>query len=597
MSTTKIVLLGLSLLGLAQTAHAAITWDGGGADDFLVTPENWVGDVAPTLNATSVDSDIIFTGDVRTSPLTSVADQSYRRVTFDAGASPFTIGGSTEFLFNNTGSSTNVSANDSAFTQTFNVDVGMRRTVLRANAGDFVFNNRVRLYTQTSSFGGVKDFHVNAGFTGAAGAAMVGTGTLFVPAASTGWTGVASSKNGAFEISNNDALGDVGSRAASYTQIQGSATGTSGDAAGSLVLTGGITVGEYIYLDVRNAFNAHIRSKSGTNTLNGTIELENGNAPAISQNHYAIQSDGTGPGDLLTITGEIVASTEEAAPLGFIELALQGAGNGLISGNVGAGADGLPNPPLTNLVKNDGGTWKLSGTNTYLGTTTVNGGTLLVNGTHTGGSTYTVNGALGDYNLNGVVDAADYVLWRKNPGDHGGDPDGYNTWRQNFGNHSGTLGGTGSITADVVVNPGGTLAPGASVGTFTVGSADIDGTLRVEYDGNLDTIDRLDMTGALDITNATADFDNLTVALLNGGPHIFATYGSLTGTQFASVLDLPAGYSINYAYLGNQIALVSAGSGSSLGRGGAVPEPGAIVLAMVAALGLMFARRAPRVRG
>ncbi|HEX9832111.1 MAG TPA: hypothetical protein VGA66_03335, partial [Mycobacterium sp.] len=27
----------------------------------------------------------------------------------------------------------------------------------------------------------------------------------------------------------------------------------------------------------------------------------------------------------------------------------------------------------------------------------------------------------------------DYVLWRKSPGDFGGDPDGYNDWRANFG--------------------------------------------------------------------------------------------------------------------------------------------------------------------
>jgi autotransporter-associated beta strand protein len=596
MLATKIVLLGLSLLGLAQTANAAITWDGGGADDFLVTPENWVGDVAPTLNAASVASDIIFTGNVRTSPLTSVADQSYRRVTFDAGASPFTIGGTTEFLFNNTGSATNVSTNDSVNTQIFNVDVGMRRAVLNANAGDFIFNNRVRLFTRTSSFGGVKDFHVNAGFTGDFGVVMVGTGTLFVPAASTGWTGIAVPRNGAFEISHNDALGDVGSRAASYTQIQGSATGTSGDAAGGLVLTGGITVGEYIYLDVRNAFNAHIRSKSGTNTLSGTVELENGNAPSISQNHYALQSDGTAGSDLFKITGDIVHSGEEDAPLGFIQLALQGAGNGEVSGVIG-GIAGTPtfDYPI-NIIKNGGGKWTLLGANIYTGTTTVNDGTLLINGSHSGGGAYAVNGALGDYNLNGIVDGADYVLWRKN---NINDAQGYTDWQQNFGNHGGTLGGTGSITADVVVNPRGTLAPGAGVGTFTVGSADIDGKLRIEYDGNLDTIDRLNMSGALDITNATVDFDNLTVALLNGGPHIFATYGSLTGTQFASVLDLPAGYSINYTYLGNQIALVSAGSGSSstLHNGGNVPEPGAIALAMVAALGLMFARRVPHVRG
>jgi hypothetical protein len=43
----------------------------------------------------------------------------------------------------------------------------------------------------------------------------------------------------------------------------------------------------------------------------------------------------------------------------------------------------------------------------------------------------------GDYNGNGTVDAADYVLWRKDPGAFGGDPAGYNTWRTNFGRASG----------------------------------------------------------------------------------------------------------------------------------------------------------------
>jgi len=43
----------------------------------------------------------------------------------------------------------------------------------------------------------------------------------------------------------------------------------------------------------------------------------------------------------------------------------------------------------------------------------------------------------GDYNANGTVDAADYVLWRKDPASFGGDPAGYNTWRTNFGDASG----------------------------------------------------------------------------------------------------------------------------------------------------------------
>jgi len=42
-------------------------------------------------------------------------------------------------------------------------------------------------------------------------------------------------------------------------------------------------------------------------------------------------------------------------------------------------------------------------------------------------------GLAGDYNGDGKVDAADYVMWRKNPGAFGGDPAGYTAWRNNFG--------------------------------------------------------------------------------------------------------------------------------------------------------------------
>jgi hypothetical protein len=39
----------------------------------------------------------------------------------------------------------------------------------------------------------------------------------------------------------------------------------------------------------------------------------------------------------------------------------------------------------------------------------------------------------GDYNQDGKVDAADYVVWRNDPAAFGGDPAGYTTWRANFG--------------------------------------------------------------------------------------------------------------------------------------------------------------------
>ena len=44
----------------------------------------------------------------------------------------------------------------------------------------------------------------------------------------------------------------------------------------------------------------------------------------------------------------------------------------------------------------------------------------------------------GDYNRNGEVDAADYVMWRNSPSSFGGDPGGYNTWRAHFGQTAGS---------------------------------------------------------------------------------------------------------------------------------------------------------------
>src|SRR3954447_13936782 len=100
---------------------------------------------------------------------------------------------------------------------------------------------------------------------------------------------------------------------------------------------------------------------------------------------------------------------------------------------------------------------------TYVDTTTFddayvrNGGTLTINTDVSNhllriGATPAV--ALPDYNGNGIVDAADYVLWRKggpllNDATPGVDPDDYTTWRSQFGNSgSGTLNWTaGRITA------------------------------------------------------------------------------------------------------------------------------------------------------
>jgi hypothetical protein len=56
----------------------------------------------------------------------------------------------------------------------------------------------------------------------------------------------------------------------------------------------------------------------------------------------------------------------------------------------------------------------------------------------------------GDFNEDGAVDAADYVVWRKNPGGMF-TADDYDLWRANFGRLA--LGTVGSLIANEVTAP------------------------------------------------------------------------------------------------------------------------------------------------
>lgn len=122
---------------------------------------------------------------------------------------------------------------------------------------------------------------------------------------------------------------------------------------------------------------------------------------------------------------------------------------------------------------------------------------------------------------------------------------------------AGTLGGTGSLGGPLVVSAVASVAPGASnIGTFTADSAIVGGTYVCEVSGA--TGDVLATAGELKISaGAKLDFDAL--APPTGPATVIATYGSLVGT-FTTVQDLPSGYTLDYHYLGNQIAIVSSGA-------------------------------------
>jgi autotransporter-associated beta strand protein len=178
----------------------------------------------------------------------------------------------------------------------------------------------------------------------------------------------------------------------------------------------------------------------------------------------------------------------------------------------------------------------LGGVNTYVGATSVNSGTMLVNGSMASSPTVAAGA---------------------------------------------TLGGTGTISNDI--NNGGTLAPGASVGTLTATGNVTDGSgaiWNIELSGA--SADKLVVGGALDLS--ATDSLNITGSG-SGGSWVIATYtGALTGT-FDTVTP---GYSVNYGTgLNSQITLTFPGSGAGGGLGGnGVPEPtAALLLAIGLAIG------------
>jgi len=252
-----------------------------------------------------------------------------------------------------------------------------------------------------------------------------------------------------------------------------------------------------------------------------------------------------------------------------------------------------------NVTLNDGATWTsdrglgawdalLANTDAGAATVTVGGtGASTMNGSggiHLQGvQNFAVADATGDASADLIVD-----MILAGPGSAGGAAGGINktgagtmlinsnsTYTGITTVAEGAFGGTGSISSNITVASGATLAPGASTGTLTINAdATIDGILAFELDGAAS--DLLVVSGILDIDGSTLD-----VSDLGGGwtenVYVVAEYGTLNGT-FGTITGLDPAYSVVYDYAGStQVALI--------------PEPAAISLLSLGALGLLIRRR------
>jgi autotransporter-associated beta strand protein len=177
----------------------------------------------------------------------------------------------------------------------------------------------------------------------------------------------------------------------------------------------------------------------------------------------------------------------------------------------------------TGAVQNLGsGVVSLGGANSYSGTTTVSAGTLRVNGTHAGAGSYAVN-------------------------------------------NGGTLGGTGTITpasgAGIVVNSGGSIAPGASIGTLTIDNVNASvpaltlgagATLRYELNNSF-------QSDKISILNAAAG----AVAFNNNAINFTDLSGSLGTGDYTLIMASAAGAYSNLTVDGSNVIT----AGLSIGTG------------------------------
>ena len=341
--------------------------------------------------------------------------------------------------------------------------------------------------------------------TGVAGALSLfkfGTGTFTLTGANN-YNGATLVTTGALNIQNSAALGAATGLAA---------TGTTVSAGATLQLQGGIGVGnEALTLAGAGTGAANVDGAlvnvSGINSFGGPLTLTG--ATTISST----------AGTLNLTNATVIAGAGGALTLN--SAAALGGGN--LAAGLGAN--------ITSLTKNGGGTWILSGANTYTGATTVNSGTLAAGSSTAFGASSPVvlTGA-------GILDIA---------------------------GNSVTIGSLNSASANTIVTDSGiaaTLTTGALntaasyIGTITgalaltkigTGTLTIGGTGTNTYTG-LTTVDNVGGGGILQITNtgasplgAVGNAANGTV-VQTGSTLQLAVGGVTIGNEFLTIAGIGA---------------------------------------------------------
>ncbi|HWM24162.1 MAG TPA: autotransporter-associated beta strand repeat-containing protein [Chthoniobacterales bacterium] len=333
---------------LPDAINATFTWDGGGADNNITTPQNWVGDALPAPN-----SDIVWAGTTRLNVSVDIGGPA-RTWTYNNTAGAFVISGAAFTLSDGI-------TNNSTATQTINnaITLTLGQTWNAAN-GNLVFGGNIANGGFLLTIGGGSNTSASGIMSGTGGLTKTGAGTLTLTGANS-YTGATTVSAGVLNIQNATGLGAT-------------AAGTTVNSGAALQLQGGIAVGnETLTLNGTGIGNTGaLRNISGNNSWAGTITINS---------TTRINSD-SGTLTLDVASGNAITGSNDNLQFG-------GAGNLTINDVIATGSGTVTKDGLGTLI--------LNAANTYTGLTTVSAGVLNIrNATSlgtTGGGTTVSSGA------------------------------------------------------------------------------------------------------------------------------------------------------------------------------------------------------------
>lgn len=415
-----------------------------------------------------------------------------------------------------------------AFTNNTAGPAGTGSSTGLSQGGDFYINSGAFL---TYSVTGSNSVLLPDTIAGAGGLTKLGSGTLILGNAGNSYLGGTTIKGGVLSISNNGDLGDInggvafnGGTLALTAAIISSRAVTLNTPFGAID-TGGFNStfsGIFSGTGGLNKIGLGRLMLSGINNYSGPTAVLAGILQAGSTSAFGNNSDVSVSGGAtldLNSNSNAIGSLSGAGSV-TLGAATLSVGKGNFSGNISGPG---------NLLKLSSGTLTLSGLNALTGLTTVSAGKLVLNGS-----------VAGDALVNGT----------------------------------GILAGTGFISGNLTLDSSGTIAPGNSIGTLSVGGSytqNSNTTYEVEIDG-AGYSDLVDISGSAFLNGGTVAVSSADgtfsftdkYKILQADTGVYGTFAGARTTQGTPYLIHPLlSYDATVVYLTLQTALINAAKTSN----------------------------------